>query len=109
MARRRDRTRRVEQDRVAPAAVLGPLEDRADRRRVFFWVPTAECVRLAARDPELERVDRPLPNATVDYLADEVRAAGESSSMPPAPWTTNARRAPSRASTSAIVSTSSGE
>ena len=34
--------------------------------------------------------------------------AGESSSIPPAPWTTNARRAPSFASTAAIVRTSPG-
>ncbi len=109
MAGRGDRAGGVEQDRVAlPPSRAG--EDLADRRRVLLGRAAGEVGGGAARDPELERVDLALA-CTSPSTTSQTRfgPAGESSSIPKAPWTTKARRAPSCASTSAIVGTSSGE
>ena len=103
---RGDRAGGVEQDRVARAAVAAG-EDAADARGVLVRRAAAQLLRIAARDAELERVDLAPLHLAVDDLATRFGPAGESSSIPPAPWTTNARRAPSCASTSAIVRTRS--
>ena len=72
---RRDRAGRVQEDRVAPAAVRS-REDVADRLRVLGRRAAAELGRVAALDAELERIDHALVHRAVDDLADEVRAGG---------------------------------
>ena len=107
-----------------PAAIAPAAFSRiADRRppfpprntsrialRVLRRRAAAELRRGAARDAEVERVDlAPAHGRRRRPRTTRFGPAGESSSMPPAPCTTNARRAPSCASTSAITGTSSGE
>src|SRR5215218_430376 len=68
-----DRAGRVQEDRVAPAAVATG-EDLPDRSRVLFRRATPKLLRRAASDSQLHRIDLPLPDATLDDLVDEVRA-----------------------------------
>ena len=51
-------------------------EHVADRLRVLGRRAAAELGRVAARDPELERIDHALAHLAVDDLADVVRAGG---------------------------------
>ena len=99
---------------IAPAAFsriaerrppLPPVEHLADPlRRSRPASPPRSSAGSQRGDAELERVDlalaAPSPSTTSQT---RFGPAGESSSMPPAPCTTNARRAPSCASTSAIT------
>ena len=71
----RDRACRVEPDSVALGA-LGAGEDLASCPRVLLGRAALELVGVAAADPELARVDRPLPDDALDDLADGVRARG---------------------------------
>ena len=63
-----DRAGRIEQHGIALAAQL-TREDVASRARVLRRRATQELVGAAALDPEIVRVDRPLPDAPVDDLA----------------------------------------
>ena len=91
------------------AAVARRASTSRSARAFVGRVAAAQLGRVAALDAELERVELVLADRAVLDLADEVRAAGESSSMPPAPCTTYARVASSWTSASAIVRASSGE
>ena len=73
VAGRGDRPGGVQQDRVAAAAVCA-REDVPDRLRVLGRRPAAQRGRVAALDPEVERIDLPLRDVAVHDLADEVRA-----------------------------------
>ena len=72
MPRRGDRSRCVEEDRVARAALLA-AEDRPDPGSIVIRCPAEEVLGRAAAEAELLRVDGPLPHRSVDHLADEVR------------------------------------
>ena len=82
---------------------------RRECRGILLGGAAAQLGRIAARHSEVERVDL-APSARLPSTTSQTRfgPTGDSSSIPPAPCTTNARRAPSRASTSAITGTSAG-
>ncbi len=76
MPGRGDRSRCVQQDRVALRAAQLAGEDRADRpRRSPPALPPASAAGSARLDPELARVDHPLAHLAVDDLETEVRPA----------------------------------
>ena len=109
--------------RACPAAAIAPAAFRriAERRPPFSPANTALiAAAFSAGEPPRSSAgsQRSTPSSTGSIsrswtspsTTSQTRfgPAGESSSIPPAPWTTNARRAPRRASTSAIVRTSVG-
>ena len=99
-----DRAGGVEQDRVAlarpaPRPRRPPGSRRRSRPASRRAAPRARSGRCRGRAGR-SRARAPSPSTTSQT---RFGPAGESSSTPNAPWTTNARRAPSRASTSAIV------
>ena len=108
LADRGDRARGVEEHGGAVGTVRAG-EHVAQGGRVRLRIAAAQLVRVAALDSQVERVELVLADSAGVDLADEVRPAGESSSMPPAPCTTYARVTSSWTSASASVRTSSGE
>ena len=72
MSGRGDRAGGVEENRVAACSWCS-AEDGHDRLGVLGRCPAAKLGRVAALDPELERVDLALGHRPVDDLADEVR------------------------------------
>ena len=75
MPGRGDPAGRVQQHRRAVPAV-GAAEHAAQRLRVRRRVAAAELGRIAARDPELDRIELVAPHVPAGDLADEVRAGG---------------------------------
>ena len=75
MPGRGDPAGRVQQHRRAVTAV-GAAEHAAQRPRVCRRVAAAELGRIAARDPELDRIELVAPHVPVGHLADEVRPGG---------------------------------
>ena len=107
---RGDRSRGVEQDRVALRAAHVAGEDRADLAGVLLRAAARERRRVATARSRAPR-GRCTRSRTSPSTTSETRFGphGESSSIPPKPCTTNARRVPSWASASAIVRTRAGE
>src|SRR5437870_11809584 len=71
----RDRTRRVEQDRV-PSRAFCPGKNRADRGGVLLRRSAPKLAGVAARNAELEWIDLALAHGSADDLADEVGSGG---------------------------------